>query len=91
MLRDKGQTRLCIGTCPRTLSCDIPDLIQFYIDGQTKTPLLRCFPFISKLKAGYIITTGLYMNYQTFSNLQFGPLLKNFFQSIHIDLKATSG
>ena len=31
------------------------------------------------------------MNYQTLSNLQFGPLLKNFFHSIHIDLRDTSG
>ena len=31
------------------------------------------------------------MNYQTFSNLQFRPLLENFFQSTHIDLRATSG
>ena len=31
------------------------------------------------------------MNYQTFSNLQFRPLLKNSFQSIHIDLRDTSG
>ena len=31
------------------------------------------------------------MNYQTFTNLQFRPLLKNFFHSIHIDLRDTSG
>ena len=31
------------------------------------------------------------MNYQTFSNLQFRPLLKNSFHSIHIDLSDTSG
>ena len=31
------------------------------------------------------------MNYQTFSNLQFRPLLKNSFYSIHIDLRDTSG
>ena len=31
------------------------------------------------------------MNYQTFSNLQFRPLLKNSFHSIHIDLRDTSG
>ena len=30
------------------------------------------------------------MNYQTFSNLQFRPLLKNSFHSIDIDLRATS-
>ena len=31
------------------------------------------------------------MNYQTFSNLQIRPLLKNFFHSIHVDLRDTSG
>ena len=55
------------------------DLIEYNIVGDTKAPLLRCFPFFSKLKAGDIITTGQYMNYQPFSNLQFRPLLKKFF------------
>ena len=61
------------------------DLIEYNIVGDTKTPLLRCFPFISKLETGDIITTEQYMNYQTFSNLQFRPLLKNSFHSIHFD------
>ena len=55
------------------------DLIEYNIVGDTKAPLLRCFPFISELRAGDIITTGQYMNYQTFSNLQFRPLLKSSF------------
>ena len=67
------------------------NLIEYNIVGDTKAPLLRCFPFISKLKSGDIITTGHYMNYQTFSNLQFRPLLKNSFHSIHIDLRDTTG
>ena len=67
------------------------DLIEYNIVGDTKAPLRRCFPFISKLKSGDIITTGQYMNYQTFSNLQFRPLLKNSFHSIHIDLRDTRG
>ena len=67
------------------------DLIEYSNVGDTKAPLLRCFPFISKLKSGDIITTGQYMNYQTFNNLQFRPLLKNSFHSIHIDLIDTSG
>ena len=67
------------------------DLVEYNIVGDTKAPLLRCFPFISKLKGGDNITTGQYMNYQTFSNLQFRPLLKNSFHSIHIDLRDTSG
>ena len=66
-------------------------LVEYSIVGDTKAPLLRCFPFISKLEGGDIITTGQYMNYQTFSNLQFRPLLKNSFHSIHIDPRDTSG
>ena len=67
------------------------DLIKYNIVGDTKAPMLRCFPFISKLKSGDIITTGLYMNCQTLSNLQFRPLLKNSFHGIHNDLRNTSG
>ena len=66
------------------------DLIEYNIVGDTKAPLLRCFPFILKLKSRDIITTGHYMNYQTFKNLQFRPLLKNSFHSIHIYLRDTS-
>ena len=39
------------------------DLIEYNNFGDTKAPLLRCFPFFSKLKSGDIITTGQYMNY----------------------------
>ena len=67
------------------------DLIEYIIVGDTKAPLLRCFPFFSKHKSGDIITTGQYMNYQTFSNLQFRRCSKFFFRSIHIDLRDTSG
>ena len=67
------------------------DLVEYSIVGDTKAPLLRCFPFISKLKGGDIITTGQYMNYQTFNNLQFRPQLKSSFHSIHIDLRDPSG
>ena len=67
------------------------DLVEYNIVGNTKAPLPRCFPFISKLKGGDIITTGQYMNCQTFSNLQLRPLLKNSFHAIHIDLRNTSG
>ena len=67
------------------------DMVEHNIVGDTEDPLLRCFPFISKLEGGDITTTGQYMNYQTFSNLQFRPLLKNSFHSLHIDLRDTSG
>ena len=67
------------------------DLIEYNIIGDKQAPLLRCFPFLSKLESGDIITTRQYMNCQTFGNLQFRPLLKNSFHSIHIDLRDTSG
>ena len=67
------------------------DLVEYNLVGDTKAPLLQCFPFMSKLKGGDIITNGQYMNYQTFSNLQFRSLLKNLFHSKHIDLRDTSG
>ena len=67
------------------------DLNEYNIIGDTKASLLRCSPFISKLKSGVIITTGQYMNFQTFSNLQFRPRLQKSFHSIHIDLRDTSG
>ena len=38
------------------------NLVEYSIVGDTKAPLLRCFPFISKLKGGDIITTGQYKN-----------------------------
>ena len=67
------------------------DVIEYNIRADTNAPLLRCFPFVSKLLSGDIVTTGQYMNYQTFSNLQFRPLLKNSFHSNHIHLRNTSG
>ena len=66
------------------------DIVEYNIVGATKALLLRCFSFMSKLKSGDILTTGQYMNYQTFNNLQFRQLLKNSFHSIHIDLPHTS-
>ena len=66
------------------------DLIECITVGDTKAPLLRCFPFISKLKSGDILTTGQYMNHQTFSKLQFRALHKNALHSIHLDLRDKS-
>ena len=67
------------------------DIVDYNIVGDTKAALLRCFPFISRLKSGDIITTGQYMNYEIFSNLQFRRLLKNSFHSIRNDWRNTSG
>ena len=66
-------------------------IVEYSVAGDTKAALLRCFPFISNPKSGDIITTGQYMNYQTFSNLQFRRWLKISFHSIHIDLREMSG
>ena len=59
------------------------DIVEYNIVGDTKSPLARCFPFISKLKSGDIVTTGQYLNYQTLSNLQFRRLLKIFSRHTH--------
>ena len=65
------------------------DIVEYNIVGDTKAPLFRCFPFIFKLKSGDVITTGQYLYYPTFSNLQVRR--RNSFHSIHTDLKNTSG
>ena len=67
------------------------DIVESNPIGGTKAPLSCCFPLISKLKSGDVINTGQYKNYQIFSKFQFRRLLKNSFQSIHIDLRDTSG
>ena len=67
------------------------DIIEYNIVGDTKTPLLRCISFISKVKNGDIKSTGQYMNYQSFTNLQIKKFLKNFFHSIKIELRDTTG
>ena len=38
------------------------DFIEYNIVGDTKTPLLRCSPFISKVKNGDTISTGQCMD-----------------------------
>ena len=50
-----------------------------------------CSAFFLFQSSIIIITTGQYMNYQTFRNLQFRPMLENTFHSIYIDLRNTSG
>ena len=67
------------------------ELVEYKILGNMRAPLLHCFLFISQLKSGDIITSAQYMKYQTFSNLQFRPLLKNSFHGIHIGLRDTNG
>ena len=91
-LRGKGPHKPELAYIVRVHSFMIyTDLFEYNIVGETKVPLLRCFLFVSKLKSGDIITTGQFMNYQPFNNLQFRPLLKNSFHSNHTDLRETSG
>ena len=66
------------------------DIVEYNIVRGTKALFLRCFPFILKVKSGDVITTLQYMNYQTFSILQFRRLLKNNFHSVEIGLPDTS-
>ena len=86
-----ASTNICYDIVPIHSLMIFTDIVEYNIVGDTKAPLLRCFPFTSKLKSGDIITTGKYMNYQTFSNLQFRRFMKNSSHSIHIDLRGTSG
>ena len=72
-------------------SYDIIRIHSLMIYSDSKTPLLRCIPFISKVKSGDIISTGQYINYQSFTNLQFKKLLKNSFHSIKIELRDSTG
>ena len=67
------------------------DIVEYNIVGDTKAALLRCIPFVSKIKNGDIISTGQYMNYQTFPNLQFKRILKNSFHSIKLELRDSYG
>ena len=55
------------------------DIKEYNIVVDTKTPILRCIPFISNEKSGDIIFTGQYMNYQSFTNIDFERLLKKLF------------
>ena len=67
------------------------DIVEYNIVGDIKAALLRCIPFISKIKNGDIISTGQYMNYQNFPNLQFKKILKNSFHSIKLELRDSYG
>ena len=67
------------------------NLNEYNTVGIMMARILRCFPFISKLKAGKCKAARRYINYLTFSILQFRPLLENSFQCFHIDLRHTSG
>ena len=67
------------------------DIVEYNIVGDTEAALLRCIPFISKVRNRDIISTGQYMNYQNFPNLQFKQILKNPFLSIKLELRHSYG
>ena len=43
------------------------DIIEYDIVGDTEIPLLRCIPFISKVRKGGIKSTGQCMIYQIYT------------------------
>ena len=71
MLRVKGPNKPEIAYDIVRIHCLMicTDLTEDKTVGDANASLVRCFPFISKLKAGDILTTGQYMNSQTFTNL----------------------
>ena len=62
-------------------------IVEYNIVVITKAALLRCIPFISKVKNGDIKSPGQYMNYQNFPNLQQKKILKNSLHSIKLELR----
>ena len=87
MLRGKGPHKPEFAydlVCIHSLGINT-DTIDYKFVDDTKAYLVRRFISVLEPKAGDIATTGLYMKNQTFSNLHFRPVLKIFFQSIHID------
>lgn len=66
------------------------DIVEFSIIGDTKAPILRCFPFINKIQRDSISITK-YTNYVSFDNLQFRRLLKNSIHSIKVELRSPTG
>ncbi len=66
------------------------DIIEHGIIGDTRAPVLRCFPFTPSLKHDRILTTH-YMNYQSFDKLQFKKIEKKNFHTITIKLRDHTG
>ena len=86
-----SQTKIYLRHYLHTTSHDIHGLDWVKYLWWHEGTIAALLSFFSKLKAEDNLNTGQYINYQTFSNLQFKPLLKNFFHSHDIDLKDTSG
>ena len=93
MLRGKGPHKTEFAYDIVRLQCLMiyKDLIEYSIVGNTKALLLRSFPFISKLKAVDIIILDSTRTIRHLATCNFRALVKNSFQSIHINLRDTSG
>ena len=52
------------------------DITKYNKVGDSETPLLRCFSFLSKIKIDDIISTGQYINSRSYTNLQLTKLFK---------------
>ena len=89
--KDLTNQKLLASLSAYTLPWNLQIWFSTILFSDTKAPLLHYFSLISNLKAGNVITTRQYMNYQTFNKLQFRPLPNSSFHSIHIDLTETSG
>ena len=66
------------------------DIVEFSIIGDTKAPILRCFPFNNKIQRDSISVTK-YSNYVSFDNLQFRRFLKISIHSIKVELRSPTG
>ena len=88
-IKDFANQSLFTTGSPYTLTI-YRDSTEFIIFRNTKTLLLRCFPFISHPTAGDINTTGEYITFHKFTNLLFRPLLKIPYHTFHNDLGDTS-
>ena len=66
------------------------DIIEHGIIGNAKAPILRCFPFMPRIRNGDLEFSHN-MNYRAFEQLQFRRVLKNSFHSIKIELRDSTG
>ena len=66
------------------------DIVEYSVIGDTKAPVLRCFPFEQRLSRDRISVTKFISN-NSFDNLQFRRLLRNSIHSIRIELRTQTG
>ena len=66
------------------------DIIEYSIIGDTMAPVLRCFPFVTKMKRNEISMPYL-MNHHSFAIPQFKRLMKRSFNQISVQLRDKTG